>query len=423
MKIILKKNQILLGLVFYKFLIEVMYIFFVHPNYSNLNFSMDFNAIKYFISFCSFIIVWILIPKNSQEPATIILHLHFMIMIIPIFSLYALKNESTIYFLMVFLCFSLECFIIKKVSFIKINSFKYSEIALYLFIIICTVLVYTIMIVANGLPDLRALNLLNIYDIRKGVEYPMFMGYLVSWQAKVINPLLITISMKEKKYKIFILFVLLQVILYLIMAQKSVLFIPLAIVLIVYFSNHKNVISIITFIGVIGCLGTFVLSNIFGILLPASIFVRRFLFIPAQMKFFYYDFISDREFLFFSEGIFGKIFDKGYKYGMKFSNVIGETYFNSPEMSANTGYLGSGYSNFGFTGMIIYSIIFTFILLILNSISKKVDKSIIIGSSLFLVIALNDTDLLTSLLTGGFILLIILLYLYSGLKKKESNAK
>ena len=419
--LLLRKKNISLfcGLFIFKIIIDFVYIYFVYEMYAYNNFVLDFNVKKYLYSFIWALIICLMLPKNSTKSSSIILLLHFMIIILPMFTLYAVSNYSTSYFNMVCFCFSLECILLNIMPTTKMYKLKQAKNIFYILIGSVTVFVYVSMIRANGIPSFDALNLLNVYDIRPNVKYPFLMNYLVGWQAKAINPLMIAVSYKKKNYKLMNLFITLQLLLYLITAHKTYLFISIAIIFVMYMFKHKNIMNIISYAGTVGCISAYAIYKIGISLRPASLFIRRFLFVPAQLKFFYYEFISNNEFLYFSEGIIGKIFHVEYPYNMKFVNLVGKVYFNNETNAANTGYFGSGYANMGFAGMLIYAVLFSLMLIIIDSIGKKIDKSTVTGIMLFSMLALNNADLLTTLLTGGLMFLILLLYLYAGFDNDE----
>jgi len=270
------------------------------------------------------------------------------------------------------------------------------------------------MIKANGIPSLRALNILSVYDIRPYVKHPFLMGYLVSWQAKVINPFLITISLIEKNKMLFGISVFMQLVIYLITAHKSFILIPFGIIGVMYIIKKRDFLLSFSFFIPIGVFATYLGYKLFDSLILPSLFIRRLLFVPAQLKFYYYSFIKENQFLYFSEGVIGKIFGIKSPYEIRFANLIGYVFFNNVETGANTGYLADGYANMGVFGIFIVTVLLIIIFIVIDSISICAGKEITIGLSLFLIMGLNDGALLTTLLTGGLLLLMLLLYLYSG---------
>lgn len=423
MKNIKIKTRIIFSFIFllaYKLILDFVYIKFVHEYYNYMGFSLDFNIKKYIVSFIWFFVIFAILPKDINKPSSVFLQLHFIIMIMPMFTTYALANESGIFLALCCIFFIMECLILRFMPSIKIIKIKNSQCILYGIIICITAFVYISMIRANGLPSLEALNLNKVYQVRATTKYPFLMGYLVPWQAKIINPFLITTSYINKNRKTLLGSIFLQLILYLITAQKSFLFIPLAIIIIIKIVEKNDFLKLGSLLAPIGSLGAFLTYKITGNIMIPSLFIRRLLFLPSQIKFYYYDFFSRNEFLYFSEGLIGKVFGLTSPYNIKTSHMIGLIYFNSIEMSANTGYLADAYANMGVFGMFIISILFSMILILIDSLGKNIKNKLIIGLSLFSILSLNDGALLTILLTGGLLLLLIILYLYSN-TKQESN--
>lgn len=88
-------------------------------------------------------------------------------------------------------------------------------------------IVFVNLLVFNGLPSLTAINLFDVYDVRKSVNYGLpLMGYLVPWLGKVINPFLIGMFLYKKEIRWSIFFLFLQILLYLYTGHKSFLFSP-----------------------------------------------------------------------------------------------------------------------------------------------------------------------------------------------------
>lgn len=412
-KIKINNITIFIFLILYKLLLDLSYIVFIHKNYEYMGFILDLNLYKYVFSLFIFVVIYYMLPKDNDKPSSIFLQLHFIIMIIPMFTIYALMNESNVFFILSMIIFSVQYIILKLIPNIKIVRIKESKYILYILLIGITFFVYFSMIKANGI-SLRALNILNVYDIRDGVSYPFLMTYLVTWQAKVINPFLIAISYMNKNKKLLFTSIILQLILYLITAHKSYLLITIAILIVmkILFSKRDflKVISQKAALLTTGLIGFYVILT--SLTMP-SLFLRRLLFIPAQIKFHYYDFFSKNEFLYFSQGTIGGILQLKYPYDMNSANMIGSIYFNNPQISSNTGYIADAYANMGFLGMLLIALIFVFILVLIDSLSIKLGKGLTVGLTLFPIMALNDSALQTTLLTGGLLFLLIVLYLYS----------
>jgi hypothetical protein len=339
-------------------------------------------------------------------------------MILPMFTIYALTNEHSIFFFLTGFVFSLECILLKLLPNIKIMKIKNSKYALLILLTAITVFVYFSMLKANGKPSLKALDLTKVYEVRNRAVYPFLMSYLVNWQAKVINPFLITTSYIHKNKKLFLLSIFLQVLLYLMTAHKSYLLIPVAILFVVKIMKW-DFLKISSLSAFLGSAGLLIIYGAFNSITLPSLFLRRLLFIPAQLKFYYYDFFSKNDLLYFSQGAIGKIFGLKYPYDMSSAHMIGEIYYNNPQTAANTGYIADAYANMGIPGMIIITILFVFILVLIDSLGSKIGKELTVGLAIFPIMTLNDGALLTTLLTGGLLFLLVILYLYSSNQSVE----
>lgn len=88
-----------------------------------------------------------------------------------------------------------------------------------------------------------------------------------------------------------------------------------------------------------------------------------------------------------------------------------EAYFNKPEMNANNGIVADAYMNFGFAGLILWAILLAVILKLVDTFSKGKNIKVAIASIAMPVIAFTNSALLTTVLTHGVFLALILLYL------------
>jgi len=141
-----------------------------------------------------------------------------------------------------------------------------------------------------------------------------------------------------------------------------------------------------------------------------SLFTRRLLFVPSQVNFFYYDYFSTHGYIFLS---YHKIFSSflNYPYQLSPPNLIGEVYFNNPQIHANTGLFGDAYMNFGFVGLILWGIFLVIILKLADASSKGKDIKLTVAAIAIVILNLRNGALLTNIFTHGLLLALILLYL------------
>lgn len=403
--------KIILILFIYKFLLDISIYAFIEKQYGYIGGMTDFNILKFIVSNVYLGIIFLIMPKKSEKPSHIFLQLHLLIMIIPILSLYGMQNKPSSYTGMIVFMFILQTFIIRNSKRIRLLKIKHSKQILLVIITGISFFVYFSMLRANGLPSLSTLNFWNVYDVRWNVKYPFLMNYLVHWQAKVINPFLITLSYLNKKPKLLTLSILLQVLLYLITAHKSFILIPVAIFTVIKVLDKYDFFRVSAYLSGLGIAGSLVFYKVTDFIMVPFIIIYRLLFLPAQIKYYYFHFFSSNDFIYFSEGVIGKIFGLNFPYELPTNNMIASIYFGMPQSAANTGYLADAYANGGFLGMLIMTLLLTFVFIVIDSLSVHVRKNVVVGLSIFSVLGLNDLGLLTTLLTGGMLFLLLLLYL------------
>jgi len=411
--IAMKNTEKFILIMVYKFTLDILYVLFISEKFEYMGYYNDFLISKYLLGLFLLVIAFTTTPKDKKRPSSILLQLHFILMYIPMLTLYAFVDVSLEFTCYSVGVFSLQCILVRLLPSIRIIKLKNSKMILYTLISMITFFVYFSMLKANGIPSLSALNLLNVYEIRGETVYPFLMTYLVNWQAKVINPFLITLGFLKHRWTVFFGAIFLQILMYLITAHKTFLFIPVAIILVILILDKIDFMIVGLRIAIMGLITAYTYYQIFDRILVPSIIIRRFLFAPAHIKYSYYDFFSSHSFIYFSNGLIGKILKINYPYDTKIPYLIGEKYYNSPEMWTNTGFIADAYANLGISGMVIISIIFVLILKLIDSFGKKMGIQASVGLTLFLILGLNDVGLLTTLLSGGLLFLLIVLYLYS----------
>lgn len=419
------KNKLinLMLLLTFKILLEVSYILFVHPFYEYMGFTLRLNLIKLVESYMFMIFLFFLLPNGESKPSEVGTKLLFLTLIIPMLSLYALKDESR-YFLYLFIGgFWLTLFTIQILPRIRLGKIRGFTYALYLGLSIITIVVYATLLKLNGMPTLAALNLNLVYEIRGAVKYgPSIMGYLVVWQGKVINPFLFGLSWYKRKYFLSLLIFGLQLLLFLFTGTKNFLFGPFLILFLIYGVQKKNILrlSLISLISLI--IFSLVLFKINWNDILADIFIRRVFFVPAQNNFYYYDFFSKNQLVYLSESHLGSIFFE-YPYDMPTPNMIGQVYYNSPKTWVNVSYLADAYMNFGSIGIFLFSFLLGILFVVMDSIALKTDKVVAISAMGRPIFSLGEGALFSVLGTSGLLFSMLVVWLYAegteGREKKE----
>jgi|TARA_R100000049_G_C1954646_1_gene106636 hypothetical protein len=275
------------------------------------------------------------------------------------------------------------------------------------------------------------LDIERVYDFRRVAarELPGIFDYLYSNVSTAVMPVALLLALKFRNWLVVGLVLFCTVLLFGMTQHKSVLFAPWAVVALYYFYGRTPQAYVIgyLFMGVLGlCTLELIRIDIAGT--PeagylTSLVVRRVLLIPAVLDSYYIEFFSINEFYYWSSSRLG-FFSSGNDYIVSAPFVIGETYFSDPDMSANAGLIGSGFSNAGIIGVAAYGLAAGLILSMLQSYGKRIGHAFVSAVSILTVFnIITSTDILTSLLTHGLLMLIILLSFFNGDGTLKSAAR
>jgi len=406
----IKKSTIwsFLTILLYKIILDLSYYFIISPVFEYMRFSLNFNVIKLIESYFFLFIIFLLMPKSSKQLSTIMVWLLILLSYVPMLTIFAFKDESRI-FMYAVTCFWIFVLLLLHLPRVNLPSLKESKIIRFLIIISFSAIV--LFAIYNYLGFSFNLDLTRVYDIRTQyvqTKIPLA-GYYFNWMGYVVNVAFFALFINKKKWIFAALIAVLQLLLFSSTGNKTFLFaLPFALAL-MWITARKNPLFYIAG-GMIAIMIMAMLSHlIVGNILISSLFTRRTLLVPAHLAFYYFDFFSSNGPIFLSHSIFR--FFLNYPHPLNPPHLIAMVYFDKPETAANNGIVGDAFMNFGFIGLVLWSILLVIILKLVDSCSKGKDIKIGIAVVALSVIALTNSALLTCLLTHGLLLALLILYL------------
>lgn len=411
---------IVLVYLLYRVVLDISYFSWVSPFFGYDPYSglfVDMNYLKLAISYLLVFIVALIIPKGTNKVSSMIMQLHFIVMIIPLSTIYALANHSTSFYLMVLFCFCMQIVVLKYLPLISLFKVKNAKVILVSLLSIFTAITFAYSLKAHGI-QLTSFNFSSIYQIREGTKTNVIMDYLITWQYRIITPFFFLITFIRRKYLLSLIFAFMQVVTFLIYPHKEIIF-SLIIIVFALFIKRKEFkidLSWATFLS-IGTIATIVIHRVMDIVFPLQTIVRL-LYVPAVIKFQHYMFFLENQKLYYSEGMVGKVLGIEYPYSQPSGFLVAH-----PEVNNNTGYFAYAYDNAGFAGMIIISVCFVCLLVLIDSLVKNENKLIILAFLIYPMLMLNDGDLLTLLLTGGLFILLLILFIFKDIDSPVSSRR
>lgn len=399
----------------YKLLLDWVYVTSASPLYEVSGLVMAPSAGKLLLGTVLYFFLFWMLPKEEHSIGSLWLNLQFALTIAPMLVFYGWASQSTAYLCMVVVCAVLQCVLIRRpqtakpVVFTGIRS--YMTVAMGLAVIATLVIPF----LYNGFPGLKIFDLSYIYIWRRACEYPSGFGYLLNWTAMVIVPFFILMAIHHKKYLAAMLGVLIQVLLFMESSSKFYLGLIVALIgiYIVSITGHTLKLAWIGFCALTlfnAMTARFYtgFTSIFG-----NIWAVRILFHPADNKFNYYDCYSVFPKVFFSDGLFGRLFSLTDPYTMSLGQVSYVFQGGEPRaVELNTGYLGDSYAQMGFLGMLLMSVLLVLIIRVLCLYSTKKNFGVLAALSMPFIFILNDGALFTVLMTSGLMVAFILIAIY-----------
>lgn len=323
-KIVFKKHiykVVLLYLVF-RILMDIVYLYWVNPIYGYNGFLYEVHISNVSISYLFMIFLVLIIPKNNDRVSNTILQLHFIVMIIPLTSIYAMANLPTKFMIMVFICFVLQIYLVRLLPLIKLKKIKNANIIITVILSLSTIVTYFYLLSTQTI-NVSAFNISNIYEIRSEINFFGVMSYLVVWQYRIINPVLLIISIMKKNYVMSFAAIGLQVLLYLMEPHKEVI-LSIGLILIILYLERKQFKLDSSFIKLLSLISMVSIGiyEIYRNVILFSLVPVRLLYIPALIKFQHYEFFLENQKLYYSEGLIGKLLGLNYPYSVPSGFVV-----------------------------------------------------------------------------------------------------
>ena len=131
-------------------------------------------------------------------------------------------------------------------------------------------------------------------------------------------------------------------------------------------------------------------------------FSLRSFFTPALIKQFYFEFFQYRPQL-LSYSIFSSFVS--FDFSLSIESLIGGTFYGSYLDNSNTGFIGNAYANFGYVGVVLYSV---FVVVLFRFFSSLSIAPYFSGVFVILTLILQNGSLTTAFLSNGLIVLIII---------------
>ncbi|QAV70544.1 hypothetical protein ESZ53_08895 [Salinibacterium sp. UTAS2018] len=395
-----------------------MYFTLVTPTFSYLGYRYE-APVPQIIVITTFAatLVALCLPRRIERPSSFTLWMLFAIAVAPGMLMapyvgFLSPEQALTASLAVGGSFLIAVFGARRRSPVKPLPFRLSATSFWIVIGLVSALTYALMAFTVGL-SLQFVSILDVYDVRSeyaaGLSGAGALGYLVSTQGNVINPLIIARGLYTKRWDVVLLGVLGQALLFSGTGFKTILFSVPALLLVAFVFRKKVWPSPLIIIAgaTIMMLVAAALDEISDSNLWTSLFSRRFLFTPGLLLSVYVGFFTANPQVHLSGSIFGSWLD--YPYELSVPRVIGLATVGSSSTAMNANLFADGFANYGYAGMAGAAVVLLVYLRVLDRAAHGLPVAV--GSLVMLMptIALSNSGILTSMLSHGLFVAILLL--------------
>ncbi|HTL93391.1 MAG TPA: hypothetical protein VL176_13655, partial [Steroidobacteraceae bacterium] len=250
-----------------------------------------------------------------------------------------------------------------------------------------------------------------VYEVREEflTRIGPFMGYLVPWQGYVLNPTLLLLALRRRSLLSGLAGLALQLLLFGMTGFRAFLVLP-ALLLAFYVIARRRQLVAVVLSGMLAVIAIALLLYAWldQPLIPLLL-VDRVIVVPAEIHYWYYDFfgVHRHALLQLSQSVLAPLAVVHYR--VPIAEVIGWTYMGSAA-SANVGLFGDAYANFGFAGCAVFALLFALVLKAVDAAGRATDARIAAALVAVPAFELVNAGLLTTLLTHGLALTILVLW-------------
>ena len=272
-----------------------------------------------------------------------------------------------------------------------------------------------ILVFSSAAPTTAVFNVLTfaeLYDVRMQSretlsETSTLVNYSYMLAFKVIAPIILSYGLLKGKTTLVFASLVIFLMGFAISAHKSILLTPIAMILLFYCIKRSLNIKLaicnsVLVLSLISCFSSGTVQLVVG-----DVLTRRVFLVPGMLTDMYFTYFSTSDFNLFSS-IREKFSDERTT---SLAFRIGGEVFGRSEMSANAGFVASGYAEAGVLGVIIYAALILFVFMWLES-KDKLEKNLYLLAAFPILLAILETNLTTIFLTHGLVFLILVKFLW-----------
>lgn len=260
-------------------------------------------------------------------------------------------------------------------------------------------------------------DLANVYQVRgefnQATNNAAYLDYVVEWLGNAVLPVITANAVHRANSYLLAVAICGELLCYSITGYKSIIFSLLLIFLlrILLHSKGKRFGFYMTWGGALLMASSILAASYHSLVKYTALFSVRLIAAPGMLSAYYFDFFHRNLKAELGHSILHSLVK--YPYPFDPPRMIGLIYFGSARADANAHIWADAYSNFGYSGILVFTLILGAILWVYDSVSITAGNRIIATLMLAVpAITLTNSGLLTTLWSHGMFLALVLVYLH-----------
>lgn len=295
----------------------------------------------------------------------------------------------------------------------RIGQIRVPNHMIWNFLAVVTLAVYGYMLYVTGL-SFRFISLAAVQDVRFAYRDAIAvsgpgLAYLIGVQGNVINPTLVARGIYGRRWFLVVAGATGQILIFSVTGYKLILLsVPAAFLVGLMFRFSARPRGYLVLAGtIISSLLALAADKFTGGFIYTQIFINRLLLIPGTLTAAHVLVFRGEAKAEWGHSFMAPFVDYPYEAAPAF--IVGERFSGNAEVSSNTSLFGDGYANLGYPGILVEVVVLLLILWVVNGTASRLP--IAVSSMILLVptLALVNTSVFTSILTGGFAASVILM--------------
>jgi hypothetical protein len=397
----------------YRFVLERAYAGMIPAEYSYAGFFFAPSTMSTLATYLGVIFIGAQIPRG-RSISNIALHAFFLGFYIPLSMTIGVRSEFLDFY---GYCTLFMWFLILLCRFIPSKMSGFREIAyandLVISSSVVVILATLALFISEGGLEYVNFDIEDVYSVRQDINEILtgYVGYLSDWSKNVFLPILLVLAIHWRKFWFFALALFLFGLFFAITSAKAVVVYPI-IILLTVFAERRGLLLPTIYIGT--TLAAFLgglFYQVFGQNVLSALILLRAFSVPPSDALLYYQYFQANDHLYWSNTLLGAPFRTVE--AEHIAETIGRnTWGYGTETFANTGVFATSFMQFGLFGLLVYPILIALLLKLVDYLTiGRAPMAIATGFTIIPVLLFLGSDLPTTLLSHGFVVMLLLLRL------------